>query len=103
MAGTRISEASKKSRGRPPTYVWADHEPLTEAEKRLKISIEKRRERQKKSYYKKKTEKKIASSSSTPSRSPSFDYILDDFANPSQPSRRSFNSPIVIVREYRGP
>lgn len=106
-------DAAKKSRGRPPTYVWRKDEVLTEDEQKKKNSIEKRRERQKRSYYKKKSAKRqeqAASNRSLP------DFLLDDHlgdlhvgtASGSKSSRSPdaeevpewSGRPLVVVREY---
>lgn len=52
--GGPVAGCSRKGRGRPPTYVWAQGAVLNAADLRLKIAIEKRRERQRRSYYRKK-------------------------------------------------
>lgn len=107
MSGSSSSRSSdpKKSRGRPPTYVWEKDEVLTEAEKRLKVSIEKRRERQKKSYYKKKNEKQRQSQSPASSFPDSLLYDLGAAAGSSTPSSSknpSRSSPLYVVRDYYG-
>lgn len=101
------SGQAKKGRGRPPAYVWKDNEVLTEAERRLKISIEKRRERQKKSYYKKKSAKQQEAHATGSSQIP--DYILDDYSAAAagrsswaKSGSSSKDTPLVVVREYHG-
>lgn len=102
---SRHAAVPQKARGRPPTYVWKSGEPLTESERRLKASVEKRRERQKKSYYKKKNEKseKQRAAAPRPAVHASPDCLLYDYSGKkSAPVSSRGTAPLVVVREYYG-
>lgn len=98
----------RKTRGRPPTYVWSENQKLTESEKRTKLSIERRRERQRKSYYKKKnketnTRTEITSDCAIIPKlaTPLEDYIFDDFFCLNHEKQNdTYLKPLVVVREY---
>lgn len=102
----------RKSRGRPPIYVWDEDQKLSESEKRTKLSVQRRRERQRKSYYKKKNrETKLAVSKKNKIESdfpvnldfetPLEDYIYDDFfCLDHLKQSNSHQNPLVVVREY---
>ena len=109
------SRDSKKTRGRPPKYVWNENDELSDEQKKHKAIVEKRRVRQKRSYDRK---KQIKEQEKTLGVSyPSSDSIYDDdlrelskslssdkkksgkkSGSDGKPGRSS--DPLVLVRDY---
>ena len=108
MSSSRGQNPKKRSRGRPPTYVFPDDEVLTESMERLKQNIERRRKTQKDKYYRKKLERKKqtkkgqSSSNRNPNEDPSiFDggLILDMAIASAFNNQENFARPPVYPRK----